>query len=601
MKSNVTNLASFFMTDIQTQQGNLNGANSTTSSEKTVEFSQYMKASVSDFSEQSQKTDGNVNVTVKEDAENTEKSLKSSEFSVQESSKTQKTTQLEKTFEEEQKSSKETGEVSVEDAIELSGEAGKVIRASEELIQSLETIENDLKQKIIDGFEITEEELEEALEVLAINIYDLLQTDKLKELAVYVSGEENLVSMVTNGEMYTTYKEVATGIEELSSTLMEKFSVNPGELKEVVEQVKDILSESEITKDIVIESEDTMMFKNANLLEDTIASVSGDLAEDIRVSEEIRVSEDTMILEGETASEDAIVSKNMTVSEDNLTEVQQLAETEEDIKVEVMGETLDTTQTEIHEEVSKVVSEIAKENGSVSKEQNIESDIEQPDKLQTVGEETLTEVENSDQKQSFSDAKEQEAAKEQGVTKEKKDMSAVQTVTNYSTIAGDKEVQTIVQTQRTDFEGVVKQIVEQIKVQIRPDSTSMELQLNPENLGKVNLHISSKEGAVTAQLFVQNETVKTMIEGQLSVLREAMAQQGVKVEAVEVAVETGSFERNLEQHSEQRKQESEQQAKSYQRKQINLLAGVDEETMNEAEILKTHIMRESGNSVDMDA
>ena len=115
------------------------------------------------------------------------------------------------------------------------------------------------------------------------------------------------------------------------------------------------------------------------------------------------------------------------------------------------------------------------------------------------------------------------------------------------------------------------------------------------------MQVTSKEGAVTAQLFVQNETVKAMIESQLMVLREAMNEQGVKVEAVEVTVETGQFGRSLEQHSEQQKQEAERQAKSYQRRAINLLAGIEEESMDAEELLRAHIMRESGNSVDMNA
>ena len=36
----------------------------------------------------------------------------------------------------------------------------------------------------------------------------------------------------------------------------------------------------------------------------------------------------------------------------------------------------------------------------------------------------------------------------------------------------------------------------------------MEMQLNPENLGKIYVQVTAKEGVVTAHLAVQNEIVK---------------------------------------------------------------------------------------------
>ena len=43
----------------------------------------------------------------------------------------------------------------------------------------------------------------------------------------------------------------------------------------------------------------------------------------------------------------------------------------------------------------------------------------------------------------------------------------------------------------------------------------MEIQLNPENLGKINLTVVAKDGMITAQLTAQNEAVKNAIENQI--------------------------------------------------------------------------------------
>ncbi len=69
----------------------------------------------------------------------------------------------------------------------------------------------------------------------------------------------------------------------------------------------------------------------------------------------------------------------------------------------------------------------------------------------------------------------------------------------------------------------------------------MEIALNPENLGKVNLLVSVREGVVTAKLIAENEQVKKALEGQLNVLKENMSNQGLKVEAVEVTVQNNAF------------------------------------------------------------
>lgn len=83
---------------------------------------------------------------------------------------------------------------------------------------------------------------------------------------------------------------------------------------------------------------------------------------------------------------------------------------------------------------------------------------------------------------------------------------------------------------------IVNQVVERIKVVIGSDSTNMEIQLNPEHLGKVNLSVISKNGEMTASFTVENQLAKEALESQMSTLRENLSEQGIKVEAIEVTV-----------------------------------------------------------------
>lgn len=93
-----------------------------------------------------------------------------------------------------------------------------------------------------------------------------------------------------------------------------------------------------------------------------------------------------------------------------------------------------------------------------------------------------------------------------------------------------------------DIREIAQQIIEQIRVDINPEQTTMELQLNPEHLGKVNLTISSKEGLMTAHFSVQNDLAKEAIEGQLITLKDTLDQQGIKVESIEVTVASYTFD-----------------------------------------------------------
>jgi flagellar hook-length control protein FliK len=151
---------------------------------------------------------------------------------------------------------------------------------------------------------------------------------------------------------------------------------------------------------------------------------------------------------------------------------------------------------------------------------------------------------------------------------------------------------------------LIEQVAENVKVVLANDSTSMEMQLNPENLGKIYLNVSTKEGMVNAQIAAQNEAVKEALETQIATLRENLNQAGVKVDAIEVTVASHEFEKNLEQneHRGEQQQAEEASAQPSARRSIRMdsldeLSGL----MTEEEILAAQIMKDNGNSVDLTA
>ena len=122
-----------------------------------------------------------------------------------------------------------------------------------------------------------------------------------------------------------------------------------------------------------------------------------------------------------------------------------------------------------------------------------------------------------------------------------------------------------------DTMDLIEQFAENVKVTVAENASSMEMQLNPENLGKVYLQISSEQGSVRAQIAASNEAVKAALEIQVAELRETLEQSGIKVDSIEVTVASHEFERNLEQGQSREFEEGQrQQEQQSQRRNINL-------------------------------
>ncbi|MBO5293288.1 MAG: flagellar hook-length control protein FliK [Lachnospiraceae bacterium] len=215
---------------------------------------------------------------------------------------------------------------------------------------------------------------------------------------------------------------------------------------------------------------------------------------------------------------------------------------------------------------------------------------------QTQQPEQVTQVNGAEQKE----ASGKDAGKEQTANQEGSYLQQV----NGQTMKAD--VEQLVQEsvwQDTDTEEIMKQIVDYMKVQVKADMTQMEIQLHPASLGTINVHIAAKEGMITAQFTAQNEAVRNALESQVVQLKEALNEQGVKVEAVEVTIASHEFERNLEQNQSGSGHAREEERKTSKRINLNL-TGMEEaelEDMGEAEKIAADMMARSGNTVDFSA
>ena len=109
---------------------------------------------------------------------------------------------------------------------------------------------------------------------------------------------------------------------------------------------------------------------------------------------------------------------------------------------------------------------------------------------------------------------------------------------------------TIVQAQTTTSTvEVVKQLVDQMKVHVNPETTELRLILKPESLGEVMLRVVAQNGIVSAQLYAESQRIKEAIEANMAQLRNALAEKGIEVSELSafVAGENGDEENAFEQ------------------------------------------------------
>jgi len=251
-------------------------------------------------------------------------------------------------------------------------------------------------------------------------------------------------------------------------------------------------------------------------------------------------------------------------------------------------------KTQVHEDVSviKVLSEDVSKNVN-NQDTTKATNSEQPKSdLQSIVEAKVTVATQQQSNGSMSKDNGEASGKNQEFS----------TITNNLTQSIQSAFDNIVveDSSKINTADVIKQIVEAAKVTVTQEISSMEIQLNPENLGKINLSVVAKDGVITAQIVAENETVKKAIENQLNVLKENLNNQGIKIEAVEVTIASHSFENNRNSGKEDSNQEngSKQSSKPFRLDSIEDLVDSD---LSDEERRVMNMLKDNNSSVEYSA
>ena len=137
---------------------------------------------------------------------------------------------------------------------------------------------------------------------------------------------------------------------------------------------------------------------------------------------------------------------------------------------------------------------------------------------------------------------------------------------------------------------IVDQVVNQVKIRMMPETTSMELMLHPESLGRVSLQVTAAGGATKAMLIVENQMAKEALESQMITLKETFEEQGLKVDAVEVTVSEFGLDH-------QERQDQHDQKNGARRRRFRLDAGAEDSTAEGTDVQMVQAERRDVNSV----
>ena len=410
---------------------------------------------------------------------------------------------------------------------------------------------------------------------------------------------------VTNADYEAVEETLQQAEEEILGTLSEEYGVDEEMLRNLLDDmglsVLDLLNPQNLVAFVMAltginTGEELLLDENFLKVMETLDALSNNLMKEFSVDKDglqkIISMMETMNLEGGEVSFEQVLeaqtdaNAQMDVTQ---TDVAEEAAQQNVQKVEESSVTAEQTDAETAEEGLKVQVEKATESTETTESKTVNSEVE----------EVATGTKDNGDSSLFDNQN-----KGNDFTWNQETSSNQVFVTSQPTPVG--QFTEMPQMQLNSYLGVdtlqiMEQIAEQIRVVVTPDTTSMEMQINPENLGKIYLHISSEEGVVSAQFAATNEVVKEALELQMATLRENLTQAGVKVDAIEVTVASHEFEKNLEQNQKS-PDEQLQEEKTTKRRNLSVdslddLQGV----MTEEETLVAQIMKDNGNSIDFTA
>lgn len=404
--------------------------------------------------------------------------------------------------------------------------------------KSIDKVNEKIADEVKDVLGIDDDTFANAMTALGLSPLDLLESNNLAKLVLFVNGSSDFTDLLTDENMMNQLNELSDILGNLNWEDLTGMSK-----ADFLEVVEDFNAKSQTGSDVFTEDAPDLAQETA-----VDAADSGNTSENVPAEEESVANTNNVSTEKKSVQGETTVNTTDDTSDNS-----------SDTKVEVS-----VTKSE----------ESSSQQGSSSAQS--EDDMSEVTHDQTISEEDVTTDNQHTVRNDFI-------------------QNLNQAVNDTVQVAKPESVR---MQQMVD---IVNQVVEKIKVSIGTESTSMEMQLNPEHLGKLLLNVSSKNGVMTAVFSVQSEEAKAALESQMYTLRENLELRELKVDAVEVNVSDFDFS-----HSDQQTMNGDQ-SKADNGNGRQMKFEFDDESSEEAvsneekEAVRKQVMRDNGSQIDFTA
>ncbi len=456
---------------------------------------------------------------------------------------------------------------------------------------AVEKFEKDVKDEIKKVLDVSDEDIEKAMEELSLSYIDLSDVSKLSMLFMKLSGiSDQSELLLTDG-----FSELKNSVFELSSELYRATGLGMVELNAAQSMIM-----AEDKNMISIENEGEAETTNAPILSE---QTDPSLAEkDALSAVEVQSDENTATT---VRTEDSLNTP-----------------TDGMAKEEAGGKGVDgkTNEADVAAPIKETSSDGTKE-AIVSGDEKKLSDVKvsskdaSPEEIKAKPEGALNETVKSN-------APDQNQNPLSGQNERGNEFASNANILNNNAFAAEGTVETP-ETPVTPYtqQGInpteiARQMISGVRTVVTESLRTMELQLNPENLGKMIIHVSEQDGQLTARINIQNENVRTAMEEQMTIVKNNLEAQGLKIESVTVTADAHEFERNLEEGNAARNDMNSPEGREANadtsegndgRRQgvrslnMNELEGGNITDLNEDELLAARIMRENGSTLNINA
>ena len=158
----------------------------------------------------------------------------------------------------------------------------------------------------------------------------------------------------------------------------------------------------------------------------------------------------------------------------------------------------------------------------------------------------------------------------------------------------------------TEAENVLRQVLDQMRTTVREGMTEIDMHLNPQSLGRVNVNLQAMDGGeVVARFTAQTEAVREALASQMPQLLQRFEEQGIKVNEVQVALAQEGFNQSRDNEMRRGEQQNAQQAGieragRMRRVQMDLVNMTAEDIANldEGERVEAEMMAAEGTTIN---